>query len=968
MTHPGVTGKPCWTRTIALAVCAILASGGVFSQTTVPDITLAPGEFFFRLDGTPSLLLGTNPSGWMLAQFDTLLGWAGRNERIVRIHLTNGRVPARDTTPGEVDEDWAAFWDAVLTTAEQNGLQVLPVFEVWADWNESNTGTQSWGNNPYNVANGGPAANPLELLQDTEARQLWLQWLQILVIRWEGRPNILGWEVFSELNLITGASEAAAVGFVESAAAVIRGADTRDRPVTSSLAGINDWPALSQSDAMDFIQIHPYAENPPSSGNLDALILTTVRQRLTQYGKPVFIGECGLDSRPPVDPVRDPQETLTMSSQAPVGINHAIWASVVSGAMNGRMLWFEDGYDQYHQTLDGDPLDLRTSYQDASAAVARFLQGVDFSGFSPIDLVVSDDITGSAIGNDDMVLGWVRDIESAAPEWPARSLDRQTITVAAPAQSRVTFYDTGSGETVQSVYASQEPGGSVSFALPSFEGSIAFKISAATSYSVTDLGGTSLSSQGASANTIVGYARVRPDTGATTPSGVAIFGFTQDGVLVAEAGVPASLLVISGRIFAEVGAAVSTGLAMANPNGQDAAISFYFTDTAGTDFGHGNFNLGANQQTAKFLNQDPFNSGSPVLGTFTFTSSVPVTVIALKGLTNQRNEFLITTLPVSPLEMAAEAEAAVEDTTYFPHFADGGGWTTEVILVNPTETTITGTVRFLGPGDDTTAGAPVSLALTDGQVGSEFSYSIPPRSAQRFQTSNPDGATQSGSVRVVRDAGSSSPAGLTVFSFTSGAVTVSEAGVPAQIPGSAFRVYVEVTGTPGDVRSVRSGVAITNTGSMPTTTTFELTDLNGTPIGQQGSLPVPASGQIAKFVDEILTSLSPPYSGILRVTSDSTEIAIVGLRSRTNDRSDFLITTTPPSRESDAASSSDVYFPHIADSGGWTTQFILFSGVAGQTSSGALQFFDQSGQVLDLSVSSTSTINNASGSLRFLAR
>jgi hypothetical protein len=43
-------------------------------------------------------------------------------------------------------------------------------------------------------------------------------------------------------------------------------------------------------------------------------------------------------------------------------------------------------------------------------------------------------------------------------------------------------------------------------------------------------------------------------------------------------------------------------------------------------------------------------------------------------------------------------------------------------------------------------------------------------------------------------------------------------------------------------------------------------------------------------------------------------------------------------------------FPHLADGGGYTTQFILFSGTAGQSSSGTLGFIDQSGQSSTLTV------------------
>ena len=122
----------------------------------------------------------------------------------------------------------------------------------------------------------------------------------------------------------------------------------------------------------------------------------------------------------------------------------------------------------------------------------------------------------------------------------------------------------------------------------------------------------------------------------TTPSGIAIFQFRDSqGILISEASVPAAELIQEGRIFAEVDDPVNTGLAIANPNGETATIDFYFTDTDGTSFSDGTVQLEAHQQTAKFLDQPPFNSGSPVRGTFTFESSVPIAVIALRGFTNE---------------------------------------------------------------------------------------------------------------------------------------------------------------------------------------------------------------------------------------------------------------------------------------------------------------------------------------------
>ena len=73
---------------------------------------------------------------------------------------------------------------------------------------------------------------------------------------------------------------------------------------------------------------------------------------------------------------------------------------------------------------------------------------------------------------------------------------------------------------------------------------------------------------------------------------------------------PASGLLQSGRIYAEVNGPVNTGLAIANPNNQAATITFNFTDTAGQAFESGTTTVAANSQVAAFLDQTPFNGGN----------------------------------------------------------------------------------------------------------------------------------------------------------------------------------------------------------------------------------------------------------------------------------------------------------------------------------------------------------------------
>lgn len=327
---------------------------------------------------------------------------------------------------------------------------------------------------------------------------------------------------------------------------------------------------------------------------------------------------------------------------------------------------------------------------------------------------------------------------------------------------------------------------------------------------------------------------------------------------------------------------------------------------------------------------------------FTFTSTQPVSVVALRGFTNERQEFLITTLPVIALDSTTSAPLS------FPHFADGGGWKTDVILVNPTDSILTGSVQFFSQGETGTPGAAATLVV-NGASGSSFSYSIPARSSFKLQTSNPDGGTRAGSVQVSPGAGTRAPSGLVVFSFRSGGVVVSEAGVQAPGAASALRLYAEAAGdfsasAPG---SIQTGFAISNGSSSNVTVNFELSTLDGVSTGQTGSATIPANGQAAMFLNQIQGFvLQTPFKGILRISGAN--VSVVGLRARYNESGNFLITTTPPIDESAVPNVSQFVFPHFVDGGGYTTQFILFSASPSQTPNGVLRFYSQSGQGLNV--------------------
>jgi hypothetical protein len=452
-----VLGRVCILGLLfALPTCAAA------QQTARPIFELRPGERFFRVDGSAAFVLGRNPTARTSDRFDEhFRSAAAAGERFVRIHFT---YSSPDERPGEIDSGLLAAWDDILVRAEKQQLGVLPVLGVWADWNDGSRqeAWHAWDKNPFNAARGGPARSPAELFEDSACRKLWFERLKGFVTHWSPHRNIVAWEIFSEVDLVTGATESRAVAFVETAARIIRAADPLRRPVTVSQAGVQEWTALLRSHAVELVQVHPYAAGA-FGGNLDDLILSSVRSRWKRYGKPVLIGECGLDSAAP-------RGTLEVAPRAAIGVRHAVWAAVVSGAMNGRMLWWQDGYDQFEK------VDLCSHYSQIAASAVTFVQGVDFAGFVPLECEASAELKGAMLGDTRAALGWFRDARCVPPEWPVRELQRQTVKLARPAgRWKLEFFDPVTGTTCGSRELISD-GNEIAIDIPAFEDAIAIQL------------------------------------------------------------------------------------------------------------------------------------------------------------------------------------------------------------------------------------------------------------------------------------------------------------------------------------------------------------------------------------------------------------------------------------------------------------------------------------------------------------
>jgi hypothetical protein len=443
------------------------ATGGTTQYLGYPSVTLLPSTRYPTRDHIAQPQLMRNIAANSVAEAIQLLDLAqASGTHLARMQLTQGFGYATlgITSNGNVVESLASEWDNVIDAAADRGIAVIPVFAIWGDWNDGtpNYNWSHWSANPLNSINGGPATDPSELLTDTFTQQRWLAWLTKLVTRWQSRANVFAWEAFSEIDLMTGVTEAAATAFAVKAADSIRAADSYRRPVMTSTSDLNPWTALWASSGNDIVQLHPYGTN------LDELILQRVPARLA-IGKPVIIGESGLDAASP-----DGTTVISTNPNANVGLRHAIWAGIVSGAGNARAFYWEDAYAVFYPATG---MSLVNQYATLETPASTFLGNKDFTGLVPASATYPSSLFGATLASQDQAIGWFRDALCVDPWSCTASVSSTDISVVLGASFDsswvVRFFDPTSGELLQSAPANVV-NGTLSFTLPPFTDSIVF--------------------------------------------------------------------------------------------------------------------------------------------------------------------------------------------------------------------------------------------------------------------------------------------------------------------------------------------------------------------------------------------------------------------------------------------------------------------------------------------------------------
>ncbi len=473
------------------------------------------------------------------------------------------------------------------------------------------------------------------------------------------------------------------------------------------------------------------------------------------------------------------------------------------------------------------------------------------------------------------------------------------------------------------------------------------------SLDLTSGGAVTQKVNGAGDDLKVGYVSLSVNSG-TTPYGTAVFSYKKDGITVSEVGVPASPPTTNARVFIDYRTGVppvpahsesgtvdiNTGIALVNQGTAAAVVTYTLRDAAGATLTTGHGTIDPGRHLACFVDQLkdkgvpdfglPANFRTSIqFGSLDITSTEPLSVLAVRGTMNQRNEFLITTTSVADLTGNPE-----NGPVYFPQLADGGGYTTSLLLINTTGGIERGTLRIWD-----NKGQPLVVSQAGGASDSSFAYAIPANGVFRFQTDGSPAATKVGWVQLTPNFMNAAPVSSGVFGYNTEGILVSESGVPVASATTHARVYVDLSD------NHNTGLALVNVSGGTATVAISAYGEDGTtPVGTGKPLePLPANGHIAAFADEFVAGLPAGFTGILDVSSTAQFVALT-VRSLKNERSDPLMTTFPVA-DVNRPAPEPVVFPQIASGGGYTTEIILLS--AGAPANASIGFYDESGTPAD---------------------
>jgi parallel beta-helix repeat protein len=320
---------------------------------------------------------------------------------------------------------------------------------------------------------------------------------------------------------------------------------------------------------------------------------------------------------------------------------------------------------------------------------------------------------------------------------------------------------------------------------------------------------------------VIGYASFLSNV---QVNGSSLFQTISNNLVTSEAGVGVSKPTRNFTVYIDNKDNAYSGYAIANTGTTQANINMTLRDTSGGTVATKSLPaLYGGTHFARFAIQD-FEATAGFEGSIEFTSDREVSAVALRYDNPEQNVF--STIPVLVDEAA--------QTLYFPQLADGGGYRTNFVLVNPTAVATTARVEFFKND-----GTPLSIKIA-GQDRTTYDVPLGAKGVARFITDGTSAGVQVGWAKV------SSPqpvGGSAIFQTLASLKITSEAGVSASPLASHLSTYVESIGF------AESGLALCNPNTAAAVITLNLRDSAGN-VAATTSFNLGPNEHVAKFFTE----------------------------------------------------------------------------------------------------------------------
>lgn len=295
---------------------------------------------FITASGKPYVAIGENiawgvpsnqstmASKYVCQQMDNCAKYGGNYARIWLNCWGGLAIESKTDGPLKFKQTASAHWDKIFEKAEKLGAKIS--FCIYNHGQFQTSGSDAYfSNTPWSTF----LSKPIEFFTNEDAIYIARQEMRYLVSRYGYSESILCWELFNEVDLVTGAksnNDSIREWYV-SISKYLREIDPYRHLVSSSVSTYSS--PLAILSCFDFINYHRY--NYGALSNLSDLI----KETWVTYKRPVLISECGS--------VGD--EVELVGSYIPEDLSNfhrQNWVGLMGGSAGSAMSWWWEAVEE----------------------------------------------------------------------------------------------------------------------------------------------------------------------------------------------------------------------------------------------------------------------------------------------------------------------------------------------------------------------------------------------------------------------------------------------------------------------------------------------------------------------------------------------------------------------------------------------------------------------------------------------